>query len=281
MAGRPAAERLLGPFDVLHFTRLDVPAAARAASARRRSTTSCRSASRSGRRADARDARPQVRERGADVRRHLRQLRFTADDVTRAARRRPRSGSASRRPGVGRGLHGRGAGAPTSGAPYLLTRRDARAAQEPRDAASRRTRCSAAGSCSPSRAGRAGASSRSSTTRRRRARLRPRRGAAAALPRRRRVRLSLALRGVRDADRRGDGVRRAGGRLVAPVDGRGVRGTRPSAPIPTIRRRSRRGSSGRSRSATSSRARGLAHAARFTWRAAGEAHARGVRGGAR
>ena len=37
------------------------------------------------------------------------------------------------------------------------------------------------------------------------------------------VRLPVALRGLRDADHRGDGVRRARRRLVAPVDGRGLR----------------------------------------------------------
>ena len=37
------------------------------------------------------------------------------------------------------------------------------------------------------------------------------------------VRLPVALRGLRDADRGGDGVRRPGRRVLAPVDGRGVR----------------------------------------------------------
>ena len=45
--GRPAVERFLGPFDVLHFTDWMYPPQ-RAGSARRRSTTSCRCASRSG-----------------------------------------------------------------------------------------------------------------------------------------------------------------------------------------------------------------------------------------
>ena len=46
-AGWPPAERWLGPFDVLHFTDWMYPPQRRA-SARRRSTTSCRSTSRSG-----------------------------------------------------------------------------------------------------------------------------------------------------------------------------------------------------------------------------------------
>src|SRR5262249_29166305 len=48
----------------------------------------------------------------------------------------------------------------------------------------------------------------------------------APLPRRGRLRLPVPLRGLRHPDRRGDGERRPGGRLVAPVDGRGLGGRR-------------------------------------------------------
>ena len=81
---------------------------------------------------------------------------------------------------------------------------------------------------------------------RRPARLRLRRGAGAALPRRGRRRLSVPLRGLRDADHRGDGVRRAHGRVGARVDGRGVRrrcGTRRPGRPRGDRRRDPRGAS--------------------------------------
>ena len=55
------------------------------------------------------------------------------------------------------------------------------------------------------------------------ARLRLRRGAAGALPRRGGLRLPVAVRGLRDPDRRGDGVRDARRRLSAPVARRGLR----------------------------------------------------------
>ena len=69
-------------------------------------------------------------------------------------------------------------------------------------------------------------------------------GARAPVPRRRRVRLPVALRGVRDPGRRGDGGRRAGGRVRARVDGRGRRrrrrACRPERPGGDRRRASRR-----------------------------------------
>ena len=53
------------------------------------------------------------------------------------------------------------------------------------------------------------------------------------------VRLPVAVRGLRDPDRRGDGERRPGRRLVARVDGRGRRRRGRCAPIRRTRRRSR------------------------------------------
>ena len=83
------------------------------------------------------------------------------------------------------------------------------------------------------------------------ARVRRRRRARTALPRRLGLRLPVAIRGLRDPDRRGDGERRAGRRLVARVDGRGRRrrslARRPGAA------RGDRGRARRARSPTRSR----------------------------
>ena len=93
------------------------------------------------------------------------------------------------------------------------------------------------------------------------------------------VRLPLAVRGLRDADRGGDGVRRARRRVLAPVAGRSLRRRRG----PGRSRRSggdrRRASRARSSGATSSRAAGIAHARAFTWRAVRRDASAGVRGG--
>ena len=87
---------------------------------------------------------------------------------------------------------------------------------------------------------------------RRPARLRLRRRAGAALPRRRRRRLPVPLRGLRDADHRGDGVRRADGRVGARVDGRGVRRCCRTGRSGRSRGDRRRRSARRSRAGTSS-----------------------------
>ena len=91
-----------------------------------------------------------------------------------------------------------------------------------------------------------------------------RRGTRIPVPRSVSVRLSISLRGVRNADRGGDGVWGSRGRLGSPLDGRGCRrrgaSCRPRQP-------------GRDRAAIERAlgdpgdavARGLAHAARFTW----------------
>ena len=98
------------------------------------------------------------------------------------------------------------------------------------------------------------------------------RRAAAALPRRERRRLPVALRGLRHADRRGDGVRRSRRRVVAPVTGRGLRRRRRARRSARTRTRSRRRSATRSSVATSSSPKGLEHARAFTWLANGRAH---------
>ena len=87
--------------------------------------------------------------------------------------------------------------------------------------------CSAATSRSRSPAARAGARSRELADRRIcAARIRPGRGAAGALPRRRRLRLPVAIRGLRDPDHRGDGLRHTCGGVLASVARRGLRGRR-------------------------------------------------------
>ena len=94
---------------------------------------------------------------------------------------------------------------------------------------------------------------------------------AGALPRRRRRRLPVAVRGLRDADRRGDGVRHAGRRVVPPsMDEACGRRCRPRRP-PRSRGDRRRDRAGARRAASALIPRGLEHAARFTWRATGEA----------
>ena len=84
-------------------------------------------------------------------------------------------------------------------------------------------------------------------------------------------RLSLAARGLRDAGRRGDGLRHAGRRVLAPVAGRRLRrgrsSRRPAQPRGARRRRSSARMTERERLVPL----GLEHARRFTWKACGEA----------
>ena len=101
--------------------------------------------------------------------------------------------------------------------------------------------------------------------------------ARAALPRRGGGRLPVAVRGLRDADHRGDGVGRAGRRLGAPVDGRGVRRRGRAGRPRRAPRRSRPRSATRSAGATSCVAQGLAHAAGFSWARTGELFLEGYR----
>ena len=176
-------------------------------------------------RAKYRDAR--------DLRHGLRQLGVHGARRRRDARRRPgaRARRAARASTRAFGPDGR---ARRSRRPVRAHRRDARAAEEPRRARRRAPRCSAA---------------RPAARRRRRRGLGRAAGArppgivrlgrvdddelAAPLPRRRGRRLPVAVRGLRDPDRRGDGERRPGRRVVASR-----RWTRPPetprcAPIPT------------------------------------------------
>ena len=84
-----------------------------------------------------------------------------------------------------------------------------------------------------------------------------------------RLRLPLAVRGLRDPGRRGDGVRDAGRRLEPSVARRGVRiGCSPCRPAGS-RRRSRRGSEEAIARRDELVPAGIEHAAQFTWRATG------------
>ena len=176
----------------------------------------------------------------------------------RAARRRRRSGSCVAHPGVERALPPDGERAEL-GRPYVLTRRDARAAQEPRDAA-RRAGCPTGHALAVVGAAGWGPQPRARPAGRRPARLRRRRRARAPLPRRGRLRLPVALRGLRDPDRRGDGERRPGRRLLAPVAGRGLAATPRCAPTPTSAERDRRRDRGGARRRDELVPRGLEHA---------------------
>ena len=174
---------------------------------------------------------------------------YTGRDVVGAARRRRASACTSRSPGVGRISRRRRAR--RLGAPYVLTV----ATLEPRknlDVARRRAPAPAAAIRARGRRrrglGRAAAARRA---RDRAARLRRRRRARAALPRRRGRRLSVSLRGLRHADRRGDGVRRPGRRVGARVAGRG-RGRRGAARRPRRPEEWRERSRRRASAATSS-----------------------------
>ena len=163
--------------------------------------------------------------------------RFTGGDVTRAARRAAER-DRRRLPGRRRSCAPT-ASAPTSGGRTCSpSRRSSRARTS--TPCSRRTR-SSDGDIALAVVGAAGWGPQPKLDRPDidPARLRRRRGARAPLPRRGRVRLPVALRGIRDAGRRGDGVRRARRRVVARVAGRGLRATPPCAPTPTTRRRSR------------------------------------------
>ena len=267
LAGRPAAERLLGPFDVLHFSDWMYPpqrAGVRATtihdlvplripSGRRRAPARCtaRKYANAARTCDvvfvnsAYTGRRRRRTLGVPAERI--RVAHPASRAEFRARRRPPPTSARRT--------------------CSPSRRSSRARTCRRS--SRRTGCSAATSCSPSPAPRVGASSRCSTTRgsagSATSPTRSSRASTAARP----SRLPVALRGLRHADRRGDGVRHPGGRVVAPVARRGLRrrgGPRRPRRSGRDRRRDRAGARGERRAP---RRAGLEHAARFTWRAVG------------
>ncbi len=100
---------------------------------------------------------------------------------------------------------------------------------------------------------------------------------AAPLPRRRRGRLPVPLRGLRDADHRGDGLRRARRRLRPSLARRGLAARRRSASTP----RAPEAIAGAIREALERReqlrALGFAHAASFSWRRTGELFLEGYR----
>ena len=95
-------------------------------------------------------------------------------------------------------------------------------------------------------------------------RARPARGACGALPRRRVPRLPVALRGLRPAGARGDGLRDAGRRGAAGAIPE-VAGDAAVLVEPGDRRRSRTGSSGRSPSASGSSRPGSSAPRQFSW----------------
>ena len=225
VAGRRAVPR---PLRRAPLHRLDVPAAARRASLDDGARPRPAALPGVGAEAHRVDARREVPPHGAGVRRDLHEL-----GVHRRGRRRDlrrADGAAARRlPGRGRLLAGRPARLPRP--PLRAHGGDARAAQEPVHAG-RGLPAPRHGPRARGRRrqglGRAAAARRPGS---RAARLPRAHGAARLVPRRLGVRLPVAVRGLRDADRRGDGERRPLRRLGAPVDGRGLRGRgRPRRP---------------------------------------------------
>ncbi len=280
IAGHPAAERLLGRLRRAPLHRLDVPAAAGRRA--RDDDPRPRPAAVPGvdDEAHAGDARAQVRERGPHLRRDLRQLRLHRARRDRAARCRAGSGSASRR-------RASRPCSPPAGRPPTSARRTS--SPSPRSSRARTCRRSPrrtallGGDLLLAVVGRRGLGRAAGARRSARApaRLRLRRGAG------RGCTAAPPLPSTRRASR-GSGCRSS----------RRWPAARPSSPRPTPRmdeacgrrrraRRSRRPRRDRGRdrggdraSASGCVAAGLAHAARFTWRATGEAMLRGLRGGA-
>ena len=276
-AGWPPVERFLGPVDVLHFSDWMYPPQ--------------RGGIRSTMVHDLVPLRFPEWVQGRTRRMHgakYRNAARTCDVDLRqlGVHRRARSSSCSAcapekvvvaYPGVGR-LSGRGR-ARRPRAAVRAHGRDARAAQEPRDAA---RRAAARGPRARRRRRRGlGAAAVARPAGRDPARLRGRRRARAALPRRGRVRLPVALRGLRDPDRRGDGEPAC--RSSPPRTRRWTRrpATRPSAPTRTTRRRSAPRSRRRSAGATSSSRAGSPTRRASAGRETGRAMLRGVLGDAR
>ena len=234
--GRPS-RAVVGPLDVFHFSDWMYPpqrgGAARDHGARPRAAA-VPGAGRS--RGTAADARAEVRERGAHVRSALRRLALHGLRAGRAPRACPRSGSPSPTPGSIRSSRPRGRGRTSAGRTSSPSRPASRARTSPtlvegfgllRQARPELTLALAG----PRRLGAAVARGRGRAP----ARLRAERRAGRALPRGGRIRLPLAVRGLRHPGRRGDGLRRADGRLV-----RTRRSTRRAATSPCARTRTSR-----------------------------------------
>ena len=248
--GHPAAERLLGPFDVLHFTDWMYPpqrAGVRATTIH--DLVPLRFPEWTTKRTQAMHGR-----KYANAARTLRR-RSSSTRPSPAATRRSCSASTPTRirvapPGRQGRVHRRRRRRPTSARRTSSpSRRSSRARTCRRS--SRRTGCSAATSLLAVAGGEGwGEQPVLDDPRVRRLGFVSDEELARALPRRRGRRLPVAVRGLRDADRRGDGLRHAGRRVGARVDGRGVAATPRSAPTRTIRQRSPPRSSRRSPSAS-------------------------------
>ncbi len=267
--GWPPAERLLGRFDVLHFTDWMYPPQR----AGLRATTihdlvplhfpewvTGRTRSMHGRKyANA--------ARTCDV--MFANSAFTADD-TAATLGFPRERIVVAHPGIGAEFSADGEAADL-GAPYLLTV----ATLEPRKNLG--TLVDAFALLADDELSLAvvggegwGPQPRARPGRRRAARPRLGRGAGAALSRRRSGRLPVAVRGLRDADHRGDGLGRAGRRLGAPVAWTRPAARQRCAPTPRAPRRSRLRSATRSAAARSCGRRGSSTPRGFSWAQTGE-----------
>ena len=266
----PPAERWLGPLRRAALHRLDVPAAARRRARDDDPRPRAAAPSRVDDEAHAGDARPQVPQRRAHLRRDLRQLGVHRRRLRRDARL-PARADRRRASRHRRGVHGRTARRPTSaGRTCSPSRRSSRARTSARS--SRRSRCSATRGSSLVVAGGAGLGRAAAARPARRRPARPRRATrssrgSTAAPRRSSTRRASRASGCR-SPRRWPRARRS-----SPPRTR--RSTRPAATprcAPTRRapRRSRRRSARRSPAATSCAPRGLAHARAFSWRRVGE-----------
>ena len=263
-SGWPPVERFLGPFDVLHYSDWMYPPQRGGV---RATTVHDLVPLRFPEWVHARTRRmhtAKYRDLGrCDV--VFANSAFTAREVTeltgRAGRARAR-GLSRHRSALPAGRRAR-----RPGRAVRPQRRHLRAAEEPRRARLG-VRAARAGrrEARARRRRRLGRAAAARPSRRRPARVRRRRRARAALPRRLGVRLPVAVRGLRDPDRRGDGERRPCRCVGARVDGRGF-GRRGAASRPRepggVRRGDRaRPRRSRRRGRARPRTRGALHLAR-------------------
>ena len=225
---------------------------------------------------DAAHARAQVPQRRADLRPDLRQLEFTARTWWSCSAF-PTERIASPIPGVDRALLARGRGGRPR-RPLRAGGRDAGAAEEPARLvppfALLRERSPRA-DARARRGSRAGSASRS-PPRACGARLRPRRRARASLSRRGGLRVPVAVRGLRDPGRRGDGERDVPAVVSShpsldEASGEAALRADPESPEAFAEALEQ------ALAERESVGQGLEHAKRFTWRACGEAHLHGFR----